>query len=218
MMIVWRFEKMRRTHSMFILFFLWSLFIPVMAWAGGVVQELYVDSEQPITTNTKLQALHSDKNCNVHTGICAKLGDQKPLSAKKIIEMKITKNGTSVVLYWKEHSYKGHKATKYLIYRRIKGTDKWELIGTVDGDTLNFADLELSEGISYDYKVVAIHQVGDDLQTWDYPQLNFQATQPKLDVGFGCQMLSSSTTFSWFLLLFLLPLFRRKRLFYQSLK
>ncbi len=195
---------MIQNRLLFLTFLAFLVFIPV-AWAGGIIQEMYVDPNQPLTaqnvedpeiaSNSSSQPPHHQKTTSV-----------------PMVSVRVSEDGSRVLISWQQHSFDGRQATRYSIYRRIRGTKKWTLLATVDGKTLKFLDLNVSVGVSYEYKVIALYEEkGKMTISWDYPLTNAQVLPTQPAQGIGCQTVPPSTAFSWLALLLFLPFLLKRR-------
>jgi hypothetical protein len=122
-------------------------------------------------------------------------------------------NRESTQITWQSQTHHGEKPTKYQVFRRTED-GSWELIGEVDGSTLQFTDHGIhDDGRTYSYRIVAVYEnngsplhLSTPTQSIYIPKANEQP-----EMGLACQSASWSQAPSLWLLLLLLPFLRRRR-------
>ncbi len=86
------------------------------------------------------------------------------LNKPALVSLENTEDG--LLLKWK----KTKGALNYVVFRRVKGSDKWKRLGQVDGKVLSFEDKSAESGKKYSYFVRAV--AGDSRSLYDEKHLS----------------------------------------------
>ncbi|GBN20312.1 Twitchin, partial [Araneus ventricosus] len=97
---------------------------------------------------------------------------------------KVTKN--SVTLSWGKPLHDGgSKIQGYLIEKKPKGAKEWDIINTVPHPDTTFTVPNLKEGEEYEFRVIAVNDVGDSppSRPCDLVKVEDQPDKPRIDAG-----------------------------------
>lgn len=191
-------------------------------FAGGVIQEFRIDSDQqPPSPKRSSKAVNTD-GYPYHTGVppCknkppedCKVGLECK-NERQLINLYYDASNKRAVLSWKPLFHKGQRAVRYLIFRWSLINPTRQLLAAVEGDVMEFIDHSQRLDDTYFYEIVGIYRIGGDYISHQYPALELKQYPEEPPVlGMGCQIPSAPQLPNAALLLTLLlliPFLRRK--------
>ncbi|XP_013785867.1 twitchin-like, partial [Limulus polyphemus] len=97
---------------------------------------------------------------------------------------KVTKN--SVTLAWKKPANDGGSKIKgYLVEKKPKGAKDWDIVNTIPHPDTTYTVPNLTEGQEYEFRVIAVNDVGDSPPSHPCPMVlvEDQPDKPRIDAG-----------------------------------
>lgn len=196
------------------------MLIPVLSWAGGVVQEFKVVNGGKVGQTS--QALTAKSSVVQEVASSTARPQQGPEQPHCPFKVRYDQETNLTVLTWSPLYHNGNKAIRYHIYRWKLSDTQAQLISVVDGHIFRYIDIDYDPNETYFYKIVGIFHVDGLYVSRPYPTQELKSlhaggkgisidsndsvpfTPPAPPSGVGCEVSSAPSSLPLHVLLLLI--------------